>query len=108
MHDPGMLAAEIAEHLRHRLDPAFGKGADQQTLDEGRVGEGTEEVEYRARAKLRPCRPDIAHRAMIKRREKETDLRLRSEEHTSELQSLMRIPYAVFCLKKKIKDNKNH
>src|SRR3546814_3961731 len=29
----------------------------------------------------------------------------RSEEHTSELQSLMRISYAVFCLKKKI-DNK--
>src|SRR3546814_1043538 len=44
----------------------------------------------------------------------------RSEEHTSELQSLMRISYAVFCLKKKnknttqsyneedIKINKNH
>src|SRR3546814_10185273 len=31
----------------------------------------------------------------------------RSEEHTSELQSLMRISYAVFCLKKK-KTNKNH
>src|SRR3546814_3385363 len=32
------------------------------------------------------------------------ELRLvsRSEEHTSELQSLMRISYAVFCLKKKI------
>src|SRR3546814_5041456 len=29
--------------------------------------------------------------------------RRRSEEHTSELQSLMRISYAVFCLKKKIK-----
>src|SRR3546814_1805073 len=29
------------------------------------------------------------------------DLRTRSEEHTSELQSLMRISYAVFCLKKK-------
>src|SRR3546814_3752602 len=29
--------------------------------------------------------------------------RPRSEEHTSELQSLMRISYAVFCLKKKIK-----
>src|SRR3546814_1298091 len=28
------------------------------------------------------------------------DDRLRSEEHTSELQSLMRISYAVFCLKK--------
>src|SRR3546814_7541483 len=30
-------------------------------------------------------------------------LLLRSEEHTSELQSLMRISYAVFCLKKKNK-----
>src|SRR3546814_777490 len=30
------------------------------------------------------------------------DLPVRSEEHTSELQSLMRISYAVFCLKKKI------
>src|SRR3546814_7250764 len=30
-------------------------------------------------------------------------LAVRSEEHTSELQSLMRISYAVFCLKKKIK-----
>src|SRR3546814_8804007 len=29
------------------------------------------------------------------------DLHYRSEEHTSELQSLMRISYAVFCLKKK-------
>src|SRR3546814_3931797 len=29
----------------------------------------------------------------------------RSEEHTSELQSLMRISYAVFCLKKKIQPN---
>src|SRR3546814_6990415 len=34
--------------------------------------------------------------------------RARSEEHTSELQSLMRISYAVFCLKKKKqKSNKN-
>src|SRR3546814_7525058 len=30
----------------------------------------------------------------------------RSEEHTSELQSLMRISYAVFCLKKKKKQSK--
>src|SRR3546814_5040014 len=30
----------------------------------------------------------------------------RSEEHTSELQSLMRISYAVFCLKKKKETNK--
>src|SRR3546814_5417514 len=31
--------------------------------------------------------------------------RFRSEEHTSELQSLMRISYAVFCLKKKTKND---
>src|SRR3546814_9667716 len=31
----------------------------------------------------------------------------RSEEHTSELQSLMRISYAVFCLKKKTNNNIN-
>src|SRR3546814_1582943 len=33
---------------------------------------------------------------------------LRSEEHTSELQSLMRISYAVFCLKKKKQQTKAH
>src|SRR3546814_9741530 len=33
--------------------------------------------------------------------------RIRSEEHTSELQSLMRISYAVFCLKKKKKKIEN-
>src|SRR3546814_4955422 len=32
----------------------------------------------------------------------------RSEEHTSELQSLMRISYAVFCLKKKIYDQQHN
>src|SRR3546814_1551373 len=32
----------------------------------------------------------------------------RSEEHTSELQSLMRISYAVFCLKKKTIDKTQH
>src|SRR3546814_6323385 len=32
----------------------------------------------------------------------------RSEEHTSELQSLMRISYAVFCLKKKKTKNKSN
>src|SRR3546814_3961548 len=34
--------------------------------------------------------------------------RYRSEEHTSELQSLMRISYAVFCLKKKRRKIHNH
>src|SRR3546814_5074660 len=33
---------------------------------------------------------------------------IRSEEHTSELQSLMRISYAVFCLKKKTNTEREH
>src|SRR3546814_6499361 len=36
------------------------------------------------------------------------DLVERSEEHTSELQSLMRISYAVFCLKKKKRQKNNN
>src|SRR3546814_2865537 len=37
-----------------------------------------------------------------------TGMGKRSEEHTSELQSLMRISYAVFCLKKKNKTKENN
>src|SRR3546814_2351274 len=40
-------------------------------------------------------------------RQQHLRLVIRSEEHTSELQSLMRTSYAVFCLKKK-KTNKQH
>src|SRR3546814_2889455 len=39
---------------------------------------------------------------------KRTRRKKRSEEHTSELQSLMRISYAVFCLKKTKKNIKSH
>src|SRR3546814_3280605 len=47
-----------------------------------------------------------AHRVPKRSRESCCMGLMRSEEHTSELQSLMRISYAVFCLKKKTK-NKN-
>src|SRR3546814_3014234 len=56
------------------------------------------------------CRRDIAsdpvderkpHRSIIRIDGKSEMGHIRSEEHTSELQSLMRISYAVFCLKKK-------
>src|SRR3546814_7309570 len=50
----------------------------------------------------RPARP-----AMRERRFR-GHLSARSEEHTSELQSLMRISYAVFCLKKKNKETNRH
>src|SRR3546814_1803986 len=43
----------------------------------------------------------VAHRCNGVGRRANKDNPVRSEEHTSELQSLMRISYAVFCLKKK-------
>src|SRR3546814_8304128 len=47
----------------------------------------------------------VADRLGVRRTDADVDERdaaaIRSEEHTSELQSLMRISYAVFCLKKK-------
>src|SRR3546814_3527564 len=69
--------------------------------------------EPRARYPLSACRPDMGRPDRISTRPG-TQLALhglrvafplgrvrrRSEEHTSELQSLMRISYAVFCLKK--------
>src|SRR3546814_2684227 len=45
----------------------------------------------RSHRREHPVHEDLAHEDQL----------LRSEEHTSELQSLMRIPYAVFCLKQK-------
>src|SRR3546814_1864528 len=47
-------------------------------------------------------RPGQNTLAPVERRNVDRHDDLRSEEHTSELQSLMRISYAVFCLKKKI------
>src|SRR3546814_8888875 len=51
-----------------------------------------------------PTRDEIAKLLAAVRAEPDRCV-LRSEEHTSELQSLMRISYAVFCLKKKKHNN---
>src|SRR3546814_1285428 len=59
---------------------------------------------------FQPERKTIAKRVGVIRdfrKEQTQPLAGRSEEHTSELQSLMRISYAVFCLKKK-KQNKHN
>src|SRR3546814_2516969 len=69
----------------------------------------------RARSRARPgCEPHPAAGAKRSHRRLRHQLPrgprralLRSEEHTSELQSLMRISYAVFCLKKKKKNTKH-
>src|SRR3546814_5324781 len=74
-----------------------------ERLDEAHVDHG--EVEFaanllgrrhhRAERQQRDARAAAAQLRLADRQ------RVRSEEHTSELQSLMRISYAVFCLKKK-------
>src|SRR3546814_8309866 len=77
-----------ANHARRNPDspPRFGKCDSQRQDSRFRAGEAaTDRFAY--------ChKPSVA----------------RSEEHTSELQSLMRISYAVFCLKKKKKKKKTH
>src|SRR3546814_3525410 len=84
-HEYGALAA-VVDHLR-RIDVAIAIEVD--------VGR---DAETRLREKC-ILRRRLAHRF---RRDRAPCV-LRSEEHTSELQSLMRISYAVFCLKKKTK-----
>src|SRR3546814_5071466 len=66
-----------------------------------------EEVERPRRFdhRLLPSFPVLRNEAAGKSAERH---RVRSEEHTSELQSLMRISYAVFCLKKKTKTSYTH
>src|SRR3546814_2958365 len=49
---------------------------------------------------------DILYKVATRPEKRIGDDEVRSEEHTSELQSLMRISYAVFCLKKKKKKHK--
>src|SRR3546814_7192892 len=57
---------------------------------------------------LRQAIAEIGHRLAV-RGGLEPEARIgRSEEHTSELQSLMRISYAVFCLKKNTNNNKRN
>src|SRR3546814_9195732 len=87
---PGFAEVDIEIGHRHafRIKEALEKQTQSERVE---IGDGERPGNYRARA--RPAAR--AHRNIIV---------LRSEEHTSELQSLMRISYAVFCLKK----NKKH
>src|SRR3546814_13712793 len=59
-------------------------------------------LRHRLRAR-RHIAPDGVDHSRRPYRQTALNDQLRSEEHTSELQSLMRISYAVFCLKKKKK-----
>src|SRR3546814_7597948 len=58
-------------------------------------------LHFRSIAPIASCEGDPPSAATSSSRQRCLCVRVRSEEHTSELQSLMRISYAVFCLKKK-------
>src|SRR3546814_9577113 len=80
------------------IDARLGAAVDQDSDD---VGGGLEQARHPGQEIDRPLLPDTISADPLGLGEDED----RSEEHTSELQSLMRISYAVFCLKikKKIK-----
>src|SRR3546814_7339747 len=85
-------SAEGAAVIEQRARRGFGAALGQD------CGPGSRNADALQRgAELRFWQVDIAH-ILAARPGK------RSEEHTSELQSLMRISYAVFCLKKKKQD----
>src|SRR3546814_6504218 len=81
------------ERVRHDIAPWESKSrAFPQSLCRQARQHGEAEILLACDRAARPRRGD--------------KLASRSEEHTSELQSLMRISYAVFCLKKKNKESK--
>src|SRR3546814_2446391 len=80
--------ADGAAHLRQRELPGLRRSVPGAALPRGPV------VPDRLHRRRR-----VRHRRRVHRLDGEG--RARSEEHTSELQSLMRISYAVFCCKKK-------
>src|SRR3546814_5228921 len=84
-----ILAAHLATHIGRAARP----GKHHRVARRAEVRGDTLEIGKGRRHRMGPAGREmpIGHRT-------------RSEEHTSELQSLMRISYAVFCLKK----NKRH
>src|SRR3546814_6532837 len=78
------------------------------TADLGKRAKEAEQASHYASVRFQP---DYARAQDVRDgyigEDRETEAAERSEEHTSELQSLMRISYAVFCLKKKIDNSKD-
>src|SRR3546814_9703655 len=86
-----VCSSDLDEAARERAGPIFGEA--RARFIAGSAAEGTP-------FRIDPARHDLCRRGVVDQ-SVNPDRRHRSEEHTSELQSLMRISYAVFCLKKK-------
>src|SRR3546814_10505046 len=96
--DDDAVEAVVIDHSKGR---GFCAGGDIRMLAESGAKDGKEaraffHTEYRLNHLLFTYPKPVA--AFM------DGITMRSEEHTSELQSLMRISYAVFCLKKKKKN----
>ena len=76
MDDPSVLGAEAAEHFGQRHDPLPGKHADELEFGACRIGKRPHQIENGPGAKLHPRRPDMAHRAVMARRQHEADVGL--------------------------------
>src|SRR3546814_5480163 len=95
-----MAAGAILRPADHDQHAAPRRGRRQvQDADEFRLcaGEGYRALRHRRHGRNRPSVAAMSAGAKVI----SWSVQNRSEEHTSELQSLMRISYAVFCLKKK-------
>src|SRR3546814_7190056 len=100
------MSAKNEKHVREFLDK-FHEGAQPDFA--ALMAYFADDAHYQPLVPMRdPVYGKQAIREEIERQYKfykecECKLHARSEEHTSELQSLMRLTYAVFCLKKKKK-----
>src|SRR3546814_4447002 len=107
--DHGPLELGEASHHLHHHPPCRGGGVDrfgQRTKARSRELDPLHDVQHVLQAARQPVElPDDDDISLAQLPDHLQELG-RSEEHTSELQSLMRISYAVFCLKKKKKNRK--
>src|SRR3546814_7077760 len=87
-----------ADQIQDAAPMSLGRGADQDLAVPGRIGVPWRDQRMAA-ADAVACR--LAAQHVSDEGAEQRQAGIRSEEHTSELQSLMRISYAVFCLKKK-------
>src|SRR3546814_10780121 len=88
----------IARPEKHHVVRKAGPGAFDTEMDKEKAGRPSLALQYFG---LATATDGMAEQIAIAVH----DVGIRSEEHTSELQSLMRISYAVFCLKKKKQKN---